>query len=255
MGIISKENKLCYLMGDFNLNLLNHHTHQLTAEFLDIMFGHMFFPLITLPTRITAHTATVIDNIYTNNSDNHSLNGLLLSDISDHLPVFCISKNQVTDLDHDKYLVFRDKNSNNVAKFCHCLNNINWYNFYDPLLAYDSFFNKYCETYNNCFPLKRVRKRKYALTKPWLSKVLLKSIRQKNRLYKRYLNSHSSENELSYKRYRNKLNHSLRLAKQIYYDKQFDYFKSNIIIKRSWKLTNEVINKNKVLENFHQFLI
>ena len=104
----------------------------------------------------------------------------------------------------------------------------NWYNFYDPLLAYDSFFNKYCETYNNCFPLKRVRKRKYALTKPWLSKGLLKSIRQKNRLYKRYLNSPSSENELSYKRYRNKLNHSLRLAKQIYYDKQFDYFKSNI---------------------------
>jgi hypothetical protein len=37
MGIISKENKLCYLMGDFNLNLLNHHTHQLTAEFVDIM--------------------------------------------------------------------------------------------------------------------------------------------------------------------------------------------------------------------------
>jgi hypothetical protein len=71
----------------------------------------MFFPLITLPTRITAHTATVIDNIFTNNSDNHSLNGLFPSDISDHLPIFCVSKNQVTDLDHDKYLVFRDKNS------------------------------------------------------------------------------------------------------------------------------------------------
>ena len=39
------------------------------------------------------------------------------------------------------------------------------------------------------------------------------------------------------------MNHSLRLAKRIYYDKQFDYFKSNI--KRSWKLINEVINKNK----------
>ena len=78
-------------MGDFNLNLLNHHTHQLTAEFLDIMFGHMFFPLmITLPTRITAHTATVIDNIFTNNSDNHSLNGLLLLDISDHLHIIIL---------------------------------------------------------------------------------------------------------------------------------------------------------------------
>jgi hypothetical protein len=65
MGIIFKENKICYLMGDFNFNLLNHHSHQLTAEFLDIMFGYMFFPLITLPTRITSHTATIIDNIFT----------------------------------------------------------------------------------------------------------------------------------------------------------------------------------------------
>ena len=52
MGLITKENKICYIMGNFNLSPMNHQSHQLTAEFLDIMIGYMFFPLITLPTRI-----------------------------------------------------------------------------------------------------------------------------------------------------------------------------------------------------------
>ena len=53
-------------MGDFSLNLLNEQLHQLTSEFLDIMYANMLFPIITLPTRITWHSATLIDNIFTN---------------------------------------------------------------------------------------------------------------------------------------------------------------------------------------------
>ena len=44
---ISKENKICYLMGDFNLNLMNHQSHSVTGEFLDALYSNMFFPLIT----------------------------------------------------------------------------------------------------------------------------------------------------------------------------------------------------------------
>lgn len=41
MTKISKENKYIYLMGDFNLNLMNHESHQQTSEFLDIMYSNM----------------------------------------------------------------------------------------------------------------------------------------------------------------------------------------------------------------------
>ena len=61
---ISKENKVCYLMGDFNLNLMNHQCHSVTGEFSDALYSNMFFPLITPPTRITCHLATLIDNIF-----------------------------------------------------------------------------------------------------------------------------------------------------------------------------------------------
>ena len=80
-GKLVKENlEICYIMGDFNLSLMNHHCHSITGEFLDVLYSRIFYPLITCPTRITAHTAM----------DNHLKGGILFSDISDHLPVFSI---------------------------------------------------------------------------------------------------------------------------------------------------------------------
>ena len=49
LGKISRDNKKCYLMADFNLNLLNNQNHNATGEFLDGLYSHLFFPLITLP--------------------------------------------------------------------------------------------------------------------------------------------------------------------------------------------------------------
>ena len=48
---ITKKNKLVFLMGDWNLNLINHHCHKVTSEILDLLYSRMFFPLITRPTR------------------------------------------------------------------------------------------------------------------------------------------------------------------------------------------------------------
>ena len=48
------------------------------------------FPLITKPSRITRSTATLIDNIFTNNIEGNIERGLLVKDISDQLPVFAL---------------------------------------------------------------------------------------------------------------------------------------------------------------------
>ena len=113
---ISKENKLCYILGDFNLNLMNPNCHQPTSIFLDLMYSNMLFPLIMRPTRITSNTATLIDNIFTNNLNHVMFNGLLFTDISDHLPVFSISRDQYNDPDTTTPIVYRDKSENNVLK-------------------------------------------------------------------------------------------------------------------------------------------
>jgi hypothetical protein len=84
-------------MADFNLNLLNYHSHQRTGEFLDIMYSNMFIPLITRPSRITYNSATLINNIFTKNLDTYSFSGLLFTDtvfwtIYQFLAIFVINQ-------------------------------------------------------------------------------------------------------------------------------------------------------------------
>ena len=54
LASISKENKICYVVGDWNLDLIKHHCHESTGEFLEIMYSRMSFPLTTRPTRLTS---------------------------------------------------------------------------------------------------------------------------------------------------------------------------------------------------------
>ena len=63
---LKPHNQSCYIMGDYNIDLLKHSTHNPTSEFLDLMFSNSFIPLIYKPTRETHKTATLIDNIFTN---------------------------------------------------------------------------------------------------------------------------------------------------------------------------------------------
>ena len=57
----------CYIMGDFNLDLLKHELHRPTEKFLDIMYANSYIPMIIRPTRVTRDTCTPIDNKFTNN--------------------------------------------------------------------------------------------------------------------------------------------------------------------------------------------
>ena len=50
---ISKDQKSIFLLGDFNVNLLNYNEHNPTNKFLDSLVSNSFIPLILQPTRIT----------------------------------------------------------------------------------------------------------------------------------------------------------------------------------------------------------
>ena len=71
--------------------------------------------------------------------------------------------------------------------------------------------------------------------------LLLKSIKTKNKLYKKHLQVPTVDNASLYKRYKNKLNDTLRLAKRRYYEKKLEDAKSNT--HATWKILNEVLNR------------
>ena len=69
-------------MGDFNFDLLNWVTHSKTEEFFNLLGSYYFLPHILQPTRITDHSATLIDNIFFNSTDHHTISGSILHDLS-----------------------------------------------------------------------------------------------------------------------------------------------------------------------------
>ena len=93
LDIISKEQKQIFVLGDFNINLLNYNEHQPTNEFLDSLASNSIIPYILQPTRITSHSKTLIDNIFSNVLSFEAISGNITATISDHLTQFLFAPN------------------------------------------------------------------------------------------------------------------------------------------------------------------
>ena len=98
--------KPCIIYGDFNINILNY-ANPSSQSFIDLLTSHSFLPLIDKPTRITDTSATLIDNLWSNILPSPE-SGILLSDISDHLPIFTFiqSPNSNAEFSHKNNVSF-----------------------------------------------------------------------------------------------------------------------------------------------------
>ena len=105
------------ICGDFNINLLNCDSHNDSNTFVETMYGLGLYPLINKPTRITEFSATVIDNIFTNNINNKMNCGILIKDLTDHLPIFTCCEEDIQRKDKVIYKHSRNHNDCNVNKF------------------------------------------------------------------------------------------------------------------------------------------
>ncbi len=85
-----KKNKII-IMGDLNINLLEHWTHNPTNNFLASLQTMNFYPHISRPTRFPDNSnlghQSLFDHIFTT-FNNTCLSGIIRFLISDHLPVF-----------------------------------------------------------------------------------------------------------------------------------------------------------------------
>ena len=243
---IKRENKLCYLMGDYNLDLLKNETHLPTSNFLDLMYSCSFLPLIHKPTRVTQTTATLIDNIFTNDLQmyKNTMNGILLSNISDHFPIFHIVKSYCYEM-VDNITWKRKINDENIASFIEKLSKSDWNSILveeDPQCAYDMFHNIFSNLYNECFPMIRYRLGKRN-SKPWLTEEIKVMIKDKNQLYKKCKQYPSYKRQMEYKSLRNSVTKTLYKAEKHYYQNLLEEHKGNV--KKFWQITKSILNRNK----------
>ena len=82
MAKLVKENKELYICGDFNFNLLKIDTDHFSQKMFNLCW-YGFLPHILQPTRVTGNTATIIDNIFSNNIQGEIINGNIIQTLSE----------------------------------------------------------------------------------------------------------------------------------------------------------------------------
>jgi hypothetical protein len=132
---IDKENKVCYIMGDFNIDLLKSESS--------------FIPLTTKPTRITSHSATLIDNIFTNNIDkiDQSFN-VHICNMDNNKEC---EKQTTNEPDYTRFF-----NKKNINSFTDEIKNVSWSNVLtnaNPEIAFNEFSDSFRKIYETNFPL------------------------------------------------------------------------------------------------------
>ena len=120
------KNKDCFFMGDFNINLVNCNSNNTSQEFLEMFLSYSFLPLITKPTRVTNNSATIIDNIFSNITRQTPKAGIILSDISDHFPIFVkLSMNKSVNKETSN-TPFRKITDDNITNLINNLDTTDW---------------------------------------------------------------------------------------------------------------------------------
>ena len=174
---ITNENKEVYIMGDFNINLLNYETNKQTSGFLNNMYENGFSPYINIPTRITPRSKTLIDNIFTNKLDEQIISGNITSTMSDHLIQFLIKPKEYNN--SNKQLIYRRNFKKfNEEKFKNELQKINWVDKLqlgnqDVHFSFQTFHQEIEKLLDEHAPIKPLSKNEIKkINRPWITKGL-----------------------------------------------------------------------------------
>lgn len=148
------------ILGDSNIDMIAENT--ITREYNQLLYSYACSNIITLPTRVTAHSATLLDVCITNVHVSSVTAGVMSSDISDHLPIFCFlpcsEKYKRSAPVHSYRLI----DTTTLVHFHSLIGEINWeaeLTESDPNKAYNSFFDKLIACYDTAFPQRSATRR------------------------------------------------------------------------------------------------
>ena len=196
-----------YIAGDINQDFFRYSTDKLTSDYLDMLLNLGYMPIITKATRITDHSASLIDHIYTNAPQKVLTSGICLADISDHLPCFCTIATKLPMYIHEKF--YRDFSHFDKELFDADLAKVDFNtlaNNDDINCNMNNIIKALQEITNKHAPIKKATNaKKRQLKKPWISNGILKSIKTKQKLFKSHFLSHDQAKVKCFKTYNNKL--------------------------------------------------
>ena len=240
---LSLENKTLVLLEDFNANLLKYDIDTGISNFLDLMYSSFLLPHIVSPALTTEASATLIDNIFTNNCNSPYTSRNLVITLFDHHE----SKKEdqlcrdFQEIEKNKIMISEQpENVDWESELRLECNNIN--------LSSELFINKVDRLINFwAAPQKISNKRKKAPNKPWMTKGSIKPIGIKSRLHKEICRLKDPlkniELEIKLRNYKKILLRLRRNSKSNQFKNYFHKIKLNLF--KTWEGIREIINISK----------
>ena len=182
------KNKDLYLVGDFNINVVDYENNVKVKNFVNFAFQNSLIPLINKPTRVTRTNATAVNHILTNAFLNKQIEtGIIKTEISDHFPIFLITDPITSSEIKNKTTLLYKRTINTATKenFKNILARKTWDYIKEidiPNKAYSKFLYDFSSIYEEAFPKLEIKIKQKNLIDPWITKGITKSSKQKQKL-------------------------------------------------------------------------
>lgn len=199
--------------------------------------------VINTPTRITCDTSTCLDLFITNYGSNSVQCGTISYSLSDHMPVFLTVKR-------------KDKRSPERVCFSQIITEERLECFRDDLShvvwdsvvaatsadrAYGAFLETFISYYVKHFPSVPKVSAPSRIRKPWVTVQLFKKIKEKARLFNKFIISRDPDDLRVFKSFRNGLTKELRAAKTAFYKQSFASCSHDS--NKIWHWLNSLLNR------------
>ena len=248
------KNKTIVLVGDTNIDLIQHDKDIHAQDIINTSLSHGFTEVISRPTRITDHSATLIDHIYTNSLENTTTAGIVLVDTSDHLGTFVAlnyNSRRVngTYVPKDNRPASRKFTEENITKFQELIYNETWNdvkNENEPNEKYNKFHATYNKHYDTTFPegdTNKNRKNQRREPKKWILPWLEDACARRDKLYEKFIREPTIQNKTKYSKMKIFCRRHIRLAKKRYYASYFKEHAANS--KMQWQMINKLLNRSR----------
>ena len=244
---LSKANKSVFLMGDFNVNLLSYETHSDTNDFINSMVYYYLLPYILHPTRVTDHSSTVIDNIFSNITEYDTISGNIKNQIADHFAQFLLVKKINIDYKNTTFYQY-NYSKFTKAKFTDDFTNISWESLEDESKDVNDkflyFYGKVSSSVTRHAPLENVKPKMLSFKdKPWISFRIQRMMIKRDKYLRKFRKTKNLETEYLYKKFRNKVVSETRKNRIDYFNNYFNTHKNNM--KKLWLGIRSIVNVSK----------
>jgi hypothetical protein len=229
---------------DFFKLHLNSHT-----DFLQMFISQGFIPCMNEATRVTASTATLIDNIYIKGlapTDSH----IITAHYSDHYPImvtlpsYTESKNKSVTFESRKFNpdTYANIETDLLAydwSLLHILDSNNAFAHFADILS--QIIDKHAPLCAFTISQRNLRR------EPWFTKALQTSSKKLHKLHKHSISTKTPQAHTRYTQYRNMYNKIRKAAKNMNFSQLFNEYRNDI--KKTWHLILDLTGNKRTTKN------